>query len=114
MLMIEKADAASEAARRSPAQKAALTRLRTEMTKAGVLTSTEQLQPSANAKRLVYTANQRRTFDGPFAESKEMIGGFSIMNLGSVDEVLAMCDRYAKILGGTLEIDVRVVEPDAS
>jgi hypothetical protein len=114
MIMIEKADAASEAGQRSPTQKAALTRLRTEMTKAGVLTSTEQLQPSATAKRLVYTANQRRTFDGPFAESKEMIGGFSIMNLANVDAVLAMCDRYAKILGGTLEIDVRVVEPDAA
>jgi len=115
VLLIEKADAASEASARSPRQKAELTRLRTEMTKAGVLASAEQLQPSKHAKRLVFTNNDLRVLDGPFAESKELIGGFSILQLPSIDEAVAICPRYAAILGGTLEIDIRpLAEPDAA
>jgi hypothetical protein len=114
MLMIEKADRASEAGQaRSPKQKAELTRLRTEMTKAGVLASVEQLQPSAKGKRLVFTNHALRTIDGPFSESKELIGGFAILRLADLDEAIALSKRYAQILGGTLEIDVRpLVEPD--
>jgi hypothetical protein len=114
LLMIEKADRASEAGQpRSPKQKAELSRLRTEMTKAGVLVSAEQLQPSAKAKRLVFTNHALRVVDGPFSESKELIGGFSILRLADIDEAVALCQHYAAILGGTLEIDVRpLVEPD--
>ena len=114
-LLIEKADAVSEAGQaRSPKQKAELTRLRTEMTKAGVLASAEQLQPSANSKRLVFNNHAMRVIDGPFSESKELIGGFSILRLSDMDEAVALCERYAAILGGTLEIDVRpLVEPEA-
>ena len=80
------------------------------MTEAGVLVKTIKLQPSAKAKRLVFTNNQLRTTDGPFAESKELIGGFAVMELSSMDEAVEMCRRYAEILGGTLEIDIRLVE----
>ena len=66
MLLIEKADPATEAGGRSPQQKAALTRLKTEMTKAGVLVRALRLQPSAKAKRLVFTNNDLRVIDGPF------------------------------------------------
>src|SRR4051812_11371163 len=68
MLLIEKADQATEAGGRSPQQKAALSRLKTEMSKAGVLVRTIKLQPSAKAKRLVFTRNDLRQIDGPFAE----------------------------------------------
>jgi hypothetical protein len=114
ILLIEKADAATEAAGgRTPKQKAALTRLETEMTKAGVLVRALRLQPSAKAKRLVFTNNDVRVIDGPFAESKELIGGFAVMNLSGMEEAIELCKRYAAILGGTLEIDVRLVEQDA-
>lgn len=114
VLMIEKADAVSEAGQsRSAKQKADLSRLKTEMTKAGVLVSAEQLQPSAKSKRLVFTNHAMRVLDGPFVESKELIGGFSILRLDDLDAVITLCQRYAQILGGTLEIDVRpVVDPD--
>jgi hypothetical protein len=112
-LLIEKADAASEAGTRTARQKADLTRLQTEMKKAGVLVTAERLHPSTNARRLVFTSNQLRVLDGPFAESKELIGGFALMRLPSFDVAIAECRRYAEILGGTLEIDVRVLEePD--
>ena len=110
MLLIEKADAATEAGGRTPQQKAALSRLKTEMTKAGVLGNSLALKPSAQAKRLVFTNNDLRVLDGPFAETKELLGGFAVMELSDMDEAIAMCRRYAEILGGTLEIDVRVVD----
>jgi hypothetical protein len=109
-LLIEKADEATEAGTRSTKQKADLTRLKTEMSKAGVLVKSLQLKPSASAKRLMFTNNQLRVVDGPFAESKELLGGFAVMDLSGMDEAIAMCRRYAEILGGTLEIDVRLVD----
>jgi hypothetical protein len=115
MLLIEKADPAFESGARTSKQKADLTRLKTEMTKAGVLVRQHQLQPSANAKRLLFTKNDLRVLDGPFAETKELLGGFAVLNLTDMDEAIAMCRRYAAILGGTLEIDVRSAdESDAA
>jgi len=110
MLLIEKADAATEGEGRSSKQKAALTRLKTEMTKAGVLLRSLRLQSSAEAKRLVFTNNDLHVIDGPFTESKELIGGFAVLDLASMDEAIALCRPYAEILGGTLEMDVRLVD----
>ena len=110
-LLIEKADPTTEAGARSSKQKAELTRLKTEMSKAGVLVRSLQLAPSANAKRLVLTNNELTVIDGPFTESKELIGGFAVMDLSGMAEAIAMCRRYGDILGGTLEIDVRLLEP---
>jgi hypothetical protein len=112
MLLIEKADDATEGAGRSAQQKAALSRLETEMTKAGVLVRAYRLQSSAKGKRLMFNNNDLRVIDGPFAESKELIGGFSVMELPGMDETIALCRRYAEILGGTLEVDVRLVDQD--
>jgi hypothetical protein len=83
--------------------------------RAGVLASFEQLQPSSAAKRLVFTDHELRLIDGPFSETKELIGGFAILRLADTDEAIALCRRYATILGGTLEIDVRPLAlPDAA
>ncbi|HMJ12634.1 MAG TPA: YciI family protein [Polyangiaceae bacterium] len=112
MLLIEKADAATEAGGRSPQQKTALSRLRSEMTKAGVLVRSLKLQSSAKGKRLLFTNDNLQVIDGPFVESKELIGGFAVMELPGMQEVIELCRRYAEILGGTLEIDLRVVDPD--
>jgi hypothetical protein len=114
VLILVKADATTEAgAPRSAKQKGDLTRLQTEMKKLGVLVSTEALKPSAEGKRLRFRDGTRGTSDGPFAESKELIGGFSILDLPSIDVALAECVRFAEILGGELEVDVRpLYEPE--
>jgi hypothetical protein len=109
-LLIEKADAEGEAGARSPQKQAALTRLKTEMTKAGVLVKSIELKPSSSAKRLAFRNNVLQVTDGPFSESKELIGGFAILDLSGMDEALDVCRNYATILGGTLEIDVRLVQ----
>ncbi len=112
VLLIEKADQVTESSGRSPKQKAALTRLKNEMSEAGVLVHSYALLPSSRAKRLCFTKNELRVIDGPFAESKELIGGFSVMELSGFDEAIELCRRYAEILGGTLEIDARLVDTD--
>jgi hypothetical protein len=109
-LLIDKGQPGSEPAGRSPKQKADLTRLETEMTKAGVLVRAFRLQPSATAKRLLFTSNNLRVLDGPFSESKELIGGFAVMELPGMDAAIDLARRYAAILGGTLEIDVRLLD----
>lgn len=106
-LLIEKADALTEKGERTPEQKAALTRLETEMTKAGVLLGTTRLTPSSKGKRLRFVNNDLSVLDGPFAESKELLGGFAVMEMADMDETIAMCRSYAELLGGTLEVDVR-------
>jgi hypothetical protein len=112
ILLIEKADQATESGGRTPQQKGALSRLKTEMSKAGVLVRALQLQPSSKAKRLVFTNNNLRAMDGPFLESKELIGGFAVLELTDMNEAIELSRRYAEILGGTLELDIRLVDQD--
>lgn len=113
LLLIDKADAASEAGGRSAKLRGDLTRLRTEMTKAGVLAAAHHLTPSAQGKRLLFTNNDLRVLDGPFVESKELIGGFALLELPSLEVAIAECRRYAEILGGTLEVDLRPLADEA-
>ena len=107
VLLIEKADQDSEAGTRSTKQKAELTRLKTEMKKAGVLALAEQLEPSSKAKRMVFTNHHLRVMDGPFSESKELVGGFAILRFDSMEDVMAETRRYAEVMGGNVEIDIR-------
>lgn len=93
-----------------PDRRAALTALLDEMREADVLLYRETLAPSSRAQRLIYRNNRRTILDGPFAESKELIGGFCMLELPSLDDVLAFCDRFVAVLGGTCELDLRTAE----
>jgi hypothetical protein len=109
-LIVRKADAAFERGERpasatSPKVQAVLD----EMRKEGVLLATETLKPSARGARLRTAQGKHTWIDGPFAESKEMISGFTILKADSLAEAKAWTDRYADILGD-IEVDVREVE----
>lgn len=82
-----------------------LSALMDEWKKAGVLQAAEAVLPSAQAVRLQFKGLKRTVIDGPFAESKELIGGFSILELPSREEAIAWTNRYAAILGD-VEVDV--------
>jgi hypothetical protein len=110
VLLIDKADRATEAGGRSPQQKAALSRLKTEMAKAGVLLRSHALQPSSKSKRLVFANNDMRVLDGPFVESKELVGGFGVMELPTIDDAIAISIQFAAVMGGTLEVDIRPLD----
>ncbi len=107
-MILPKATRETEAGRAPSArQKADLAALKAEMTEAGVLGFSAQLQPSSRAVRAIYRKGDRLLVDGPFTESKELIGGFCLMELPSLGEVLAFVDRFVDVLGGTRELDIR-------
>jgi len=108
--LVDKADAATEAGGRPAPVKTALSRLKTEMTKAGVLFCNVDLASSATSKRVRLASGKMHVTTGPFTESVELIGGFTILDLADVDEAVAFCRRLAAIGGKDLEIDVHVVE----
>ena len=112
-LVVHKANASTEAG--ATPSSPALAKLLAESKRSGVLLYRETLLPSAKARRLHYSGGKRRVVDGPFGESKELIGGFSILQMRSLDEVVEWTDRYARILGGNVEVDVRpIAEPAAA
>jgi hypothetical protein len=113
LLLLDKANETTETGARSAQTNAALSHLKTEMKNAGVLQRDYTLAPSAKAKRLTITNNRMKVLDGPFAESKELLGGFAVLELADVDEAVALCQPYAEILGGNLEMDVRLVDQSA-
>jgi hypothetical protein len=90
------------------AQQQGLRTVLAEMQKAGVLLLHEALLPSSKAVRLNYRDNVRTRTDGPFTESKELIGGFCMLQMRSFDEMVVWSERFARILGGTIEVDLRV------
>ena len=109
-LLVRKADAASE--RGEPPASASNPRVQAllaEMREAGVLLASETLKPSARGARLRSSQGKHSWVDGPFAETKEMISGFTILKLDSLAEAKAWTERYADILGD-IEVDVREVE----
>lgn len=109
-LLLQQATKASEAGETpSPAQQQAVKAQLARMQQAGVLVFTETLLPSAKGVRLQYRDNVCSRRDGPFTESKELIGGFCMVQMRSLDEVAAWTDRFARILGGNIEVDLRIV-----
>jgi hypothetical protein len=101
-LLLVKADAAFEAGAPQPAAVAALVG---EWQKAGVLQSATTLAPSKEGVRLT---GKRQWIDGPFAESKELIAGFSILEVASLDEARQFTEEYRDVLGDN-EVDIRVL-----
>lgn len=109
-MILEQATAASEAGEPPPpARQVAVRAVLSAMQEASVLLFTEVLRPSSQAMRLRYRDGERTRIDGPFTESKELIGGFCMVQMRSFDEIAAWADRFAKVIGGTCEVDVRVV-----
>src|SRR5688572_9056498 len=79
-----------------------------EMKEAGVLLTTGSLGPSARAARLRNFGGKQTVFDGPFAESKELFGGFVILELDSRADAIAWAKRYVDVLG-EVELDIMPV-----
>jgi hypothetical protein len=80
------------------------------MTNAGVLLESVRLGPSSKGKRLVFKNNAVRSIDGPFAESKERLGCFAVLELSGMDEAIDICRTHTEILGGALEAHIRLVD----
>ena len=86
---------------------AAMDRFTDELVKAGVFVAAAGLQNSAQAKRIVFDGPGRSVIDGPFAESKELIAGFSIWEVKDMDEAVAWAKRSPNPMSGRSEVEIR-------
>lgn len=90
-------------------------RLIDEMTREGKLISTAGLRPTAEGTRVRLRAGKLSTVDGPFAETKEMVGGFAILEAASMSEAVELTQRFLRVHGDEwdLECEVRQMQgPD--
>ena len=83
-----------------------------EGVKAGVILSGEGLQPSSKGARVRYSGSKRTVIDGPFAETKELIAGYAILQFTSKAEAIEWTKRFVQVdapgrLGGESECEIR-------
>ena len=112
MVMV-KANADSEAGVLPSEQMLAeMTRYNEELVKAGVMLAGEGLQPSSKGARVKFSGNKRTVVDGPFAETKELIAGFWILQTRSKEEAIEWVKRCPNPTGDESEIEIRqIFEP---
>ena len=80
-----------------------------ELVKAGVMLAGEGLHPSSKGKRVRFSGTDRTVIDGPFAETKELIAGFWILQVKSMDEAVEWVKRCPNPMEGESEIEIRQV-----
>ncbi|WP_347710984.1 YciI family protein [Thermalbibacter longus] len=81
----------------------AMTRFNEELVRAGVMLAGEGLHPSSRGKRVRFDGEQRTVIDGPFTETKELIAGFWLWQVSSLDEAVEWLKR-APFREGEVEI----------
>ena len=84
-----------------------------ELVKAGVLLAYEGLHPSSKGARVHFSGKNRTVTDGPFAETKELVAGFSILQVKSLEEAIEWVKRSPNCEAGESEVEIRqVFEPE--
>lgn len=104
-MIIVKADADSEAGILPPSEAiAAMGRFNEELINAGVLLAAEGLRPSNEGARIKFEGGKQTVKDGPFAETKELVGGFWIIDVKDRDEALAWVRKIPMRDGDEVEM----------
>ena len=80
-----------------------------ELVKAGVMLAGEGLHPSSKGKRVRFSGAKRTVIDGPFAETRELIGGFWLWQVKSMDEAIEWVKRCPNPTGEEAEVEIRQV-----
>ncbi len=86
---------------------AAMDRFTEELVQAGVFVAAAGLKNDAQARRIVSDGSGRTVTDGPFAESRELIAGFSIWEVKDMDEAMAWARRAPTMPGQKSEMEIR-------
>jgi len=109
-MIIVRANEATEAGMTPPKKLLAeMTGYLEELKKAGVFLDANGLQPSSKGWRIKYSGDQNRVLDGPFTESKELIAGYTIIQVKSREEALEWVRRFPNpsMDGGEAVVEVR-------
>jgi len=110
VMVIVKATKDSEAGK-LPDQKllSAMGSFNEELVKAGIMLAGDGLQPSSKGKRVRFAGSKRTVTDGPFAETKELIAGYWIWQVKSMEEAVEWVKRCPNPMPGESEIEIRPV-----
>ena len=79
-----------------------------EMTKSGALVSTAGLTPTREGKRMRWNKGAVSTTDGPFAETKEVIGGYAILEAPSMERAMEITKRFLAVHGDEWNVECEV------
>lgn len=115
VMVIVKASKDSEAGAPPPTELlTAMGQFNEELVNAGVMLAGEGLHPSAKGVRVRFTGDTRTVIEGPFAETKELVAGFWLWQVQSMDEAIAWARRCPNPMPGTeAELEIRpVMEAD--
>jgi len=85
----------------------AMGRFNEELVNAGVMLAGEGLHPSARGVRVAFDGPQRRVIDGPFAETRELVAGFWLWQVRSMDEAIEWAKRCPNPMPGPSELEIR-------
>ena len=78
-----------------------------ELRRAGVLIAAEGLTPSSRGKRIAFNGPERTVIDGPFAQTDELVAGYWLWQVKSMDEALAWAQRFPNPMPVPSEIEIR-------
>jgi len=87
---------------------AAMTKYNEDLVKAGVLLAAEGLQPSSKGARVRFSGSRRTVIDGPFAETKELVAGFWLIQVKSREEAIEWVKRCPSPLGDEAEAEIEI------
>jgi len=88
---------------------AAMGRFNEELVKAGVMLAGEGLHPSSAGKRVHFSGSERAVVDGPFAETRELVAGFWLWRVKSMEEAVEWVMRCPKPMESDSDIEIRRV-----
>lgn len=108
VMVIVKASSQSEAGK-MPSRELleAMGNFNEELVKAGVMLAGDGLQPSSRGKRIGFSGSRRTVIDGPFAETKELVAGFWLWQVKSMEEAVELVKRCPNPMEGDSEIEIR-------
>jgi hypothetical protein len=112
VLMVRSTKESESGAMPDPAAIAQMQTFNEEMVKAGVLLAGEGLHPSSKGARVRFTGGKRIVVDGPFAETKELIAGFWILQCRSKEEALEWAKRCPPPFTTDCELELRQLFAD--
>jgi hypothetical protein len=80
-----------------------------ELVKAGIMLAGEGLKPSSQGKRIRFSGTNRTVIDGPFAETKELVAGYWLWQVRSMDEAVEWARRCPNPMPGDSDLEIRPI-----